>query len=95
MHLLARGQPSTVPRARGGSGGGLMSGQPQTPQGGKPGPGGHGQSQEGSVVVKTSGRCKKLERKEGCSEKDDRCLEPNGEKDGQVMPNHPMRTVLS
>lgn len=47
------------------------------------------------MVVKTSGRCKKLERKEGCSEKDDRRLEPNGEKDGQVMPNHPMRTVLS
>lgn len=69
MHLLARGgggagKPSAVPRAQGGSGRGLMAGQPQTPQGGEPGPGGHGQSQEGSVVVETSGRCKKLEERD-------------------------------
>lgn len=71
-----------------------MSGQPQTPQGGKPGPGGHGQSQERSVVAETSGRCKELERKEGFSGKDDRCPEPNREKDSQVMPRHPLRTML-
>lgn len=31
----------------------LMSGQPQTPQRGGPGPNGHGQPQKGSVVEET------------------------------------------
>lgn len=94
MHLLAWGEAVHRARAQGHSGRGLMSGQPQTPQGGEPGPGGHRQSQEGSVVVETPGRCKKLERKEGCSEKEDRRLEPNRQKGTQVMLSRPVRTVL-
>lgn len=74
-----------MPGAQGGSSGGLKSGQPQTPQGEGPGPGSHGQSQEGSVVVKTSGRCERLET-EGCSEKEDnhKLLERNRQKDSQL-----------
>lgn len=62
MHLLVQGELTTMPGAQRGSSRGLMSGQPQTPQGGGPGPGGHGQSQKRSVVVETSGRYERLER---------------------------------
>lgn len=67
-----------------------MTGQPQIPQGRGPGPGGHRQSQE-ELVVETSGRCKRLERKDRCSEKEDnqRHLECNRQKDSQVRLSQP------
>lgn len=65
-----------------------MAGQPQTPQGGEPGPGGHGPSQEGSVVVETSGRYKKLE--EGAQERTADAwglTEPDRHADGDTEPS--------
>lgn len=72
-----------------GGGGDLLSGQPQTPQGGGPGPGSHRQSQEGSVVVKTSGRCERLERRGTIGGgRNNRRLERKRQKDSQVTPSH-------
>lgn len=93
MHSLVQGELTTMPGAQRGSSRGLMSGQPQTPQGGGPGPGGHGQSQKRSVVVETSGRYERLER-EGCSEKEDKHGRLEHNKDSKVTLSHPIRILL-